>query len=318
MPEYKKFETESRFEDLDDLIGRINDEMRDIGLEGRIITLESLSYEASNKHWKVDTECSLSCFSNKNVYILRIFYEFGEQTYERIGIQDFSPNLIRKATFFKRPTFETFDKVIERASAWLQKQTKLQFINAQSIDIKMKSSTLVNSREMTFTEHGDYARIFRITFIVKAAEAERPLPRPAILSTRLFLPYNKTDTIHDIKQRLSDWVNPCLEKYRAQLKKTASGTGDDRHLYPRIFSAETVEVFAKDFRNDSPKDIEKAANTDTFLANRFGNKNAYMFFSLRIFYDSSQFCSQLGSVISIDSAHNTPIIAKKTANLHFS
>ncbi len=161
MPEYKKFETESRFEDLDDLIGRINDEMRDIGLEGRIITLESLSYEASNKHWKVDTECSLSCFSNKNVYILRIFYEFGEQTYERIGrrglfavclhnlmtlittkhtgIQDFSPNLIRKATFFKRPTFETFDKVIERASAWLQKQTKLQFINAQSIDIKMKS-----------------------------------------------------------------------------------------------------------------------------------------------------------------------------------
>lgn len=65
---------------------------------------------------------------------------------------------------------------------------------------------------MTFTEHGDYARIFRITFTVKAAEAERPLPRPVILSTRLFLPYNKTDTIHDIKQRLSDWVNPCLGK----------------------------------------------------------------------------------------------------------
>lgn len=159
MPEYKKTEgAESKFEDLDDLIERINEEMRTAGLEGRIITLESLSYEASNKHWKIDTECSLSCFSNKNVFILRIFYEFGEQTYEKIGmnsyntndtllnvvdqhtgIQDFSPNLISKATFFKRPTFETFDKVIERASAWLQKQTTLQFINAQSIDIKMKS-----------------------------------------------------------------------------------------------------------------------------------------------------------------------------------
>lgn len=140
---------------------------------------------------------------------------------------------------------------------------------------------------MTFTEHGDYARIFRITYV----EVERALTRPAILSTRLFLPYNKTDTIHDIKQRLSDWVNPCLgnsfqpynaystnklafiilERYRGQLRKNAGpGAHDDqRYLYPRILSAETVEVFAKDFRNDSPKDIEKAANTDTFLANRY-------------------------------------------------
>lgn len=165
VPEYKKTEgAESRFEDLDDLIGRINEEMRTTGLDGRIITLESLSYEANSKHWKIDTECSLSCFSNKNVFILRIFYAFGETTYEKIGmsaftvfwssdtwlqkvfgqrahtgIQDFSPNLISRATFFKRPTFETFDKVIERASAWLQKQSTLQFINAQSIDIKMKS-----------------------------------------------------------------------------------------------------------------------------------------------------------------------------------
>lgn len=54
-----------------------------------------------------------------------------------------------------------------------------------------------------------------------------------------------------------------------------------------IVSAETVEVFAKDFRNENIRDTEKAANTDTFLANRFGNKNAYMFFSLRIFYDTN-------------------------------
>ena len=87
MPEYKKNESESRFEDLDDLIERINEEMRTTGLEGRIITLESLSYEASNSNWKIDTECSLSCFSNKNVFILRIFYELGEQTYVRIGMR---------------------------------------------------------------------------------------------------------------------------------------------------------------------------------------------------------------------------------------
>ena len=59
---------------------------------------------------------------------------------------------------------------------------------------------------MAYTEHGDYMRIFRITYV----EADQPLVRPAVLSTRLFLPYNKTDTILDIKQRLSDWVNTCL------------------------------------------------------------------------------------------------------------
>jgi len=56
---------------------------------------------------------------------------------------------------------------------------------------------------------------------------------------------------------------------------------------PRLLSAETVEVFAKDFRDDNVIELEKAANDDTFLANRFGNKNAYMFFSLRIFYDNA-------------------------------
>lgn len=62
---------------------------------------------------------------------------------------------------------------------------------------------------MAFTEHGDYIRIFRITYI----EMEQPIhPQPVILSTRLFLPYNRTDTIVDIKQRLSDWINQYLGK----------------------------------------------------------------------------------------------------------
>ena len=59
---------------------------------------------------------------------------------------------------------------------------------------------------MAFTEHGDYMRIFRITYV----QTESPVFRPAILSTRLFLPYNKTNTIIDIKHRLSDWVNQYL------------------------------------------------------------------------------------------------------------
>lgn len=59
-----------------------------------------------------------------------------------LGIEDFFPNQITRATFFKKPTFETFDKVIERGFSWLQQNPLKRFINAQSIDIKMKSRML--------------------------------------------------------------------------------------------------------------------------------------------------------------------------------
>lgn len=99
---------------------------------------------------------------------------------------------------------------MKEAPVWSQSRRQAVITRLINTDCVLsrppQTATLVNSREMTFTEHGDYARIFRITYV----EAERVLPRAAILSTRLFLPYNKTDTIHDIKQRLSDWVNPCL------------------------------------------------------------------------------------------------------------
>ncbi|CAG2173560.1 unnamed protein product, partial [Oppiella nova] len=100
-----------------------------------------LSYDATND-WKIDTEISLSSMSNKNLFIMRIFYEIGTPSTQEIGIQDFLPQLISRGTFFKRPKFEPFDKVIERGFQWLQENPQINFRNAQSIDIKMKSLML--------------------------------------------------------------------------------------------------------------------------------------------------------------------------------
>ena len=54
-------------------------------------------------------------------------------------ITDFVPQQISGGGFFKRPKFEPFDEVIQRASQWLNDNPKVNFRNAQSIDIKMKS-----------------------------------------------------------------------------------------------------------------------------------------------------------------------------------
>ena len=40
-----------------------------------------------------------------------------------------------------------------------------------------------------------------------------PTATPTYLSTKIFLPYKKSDTMSDIKQRLSDWVNQYLGNY---------------------------------------------------------------------------------------------------------
>lgn len=74
----------SRFERLDDVVARLNKTIRSGGIVGRIISVESLQCDASTD-WKIDTEVSLSSFSSKSIFILRIFYEQGSPCTEEIG-----------------------------------------------------------------------------------------------------------------------------------------------------------------------------------------------------------------------------------------
>ncbi|XP_075675875.1 uncharacterized protein LOC113798638 isoform X2 [Dermatophagoides pteronyssinus] len=313
------------FEDLDDVIKRFNDEIiQNNGFDGRILAIESASYDA-NLEWEINTEQTLSILSTKNLFILRIFYETlnndnQEKLLIQIGIEDFHPRQLTRSTFFRRPKFECFDQVIERGSLWLRQQTnqqrQRQFLNAQSLDVKMKSTNPKNgSRSMAFTEHGAYMRIFRICFF-ESIESESSIlqqqqqqqqsssPPPMInLGNRLFTPTKRTDTITDIVQQLHDWIKHYTEKLRLRQKtlddmdeimmmtKESSSSSsppliNDDVDDDRILSAETVEIFMKDLPTNR-SDIERAANDDTFLVNRFGNKNAYLFFSFRLFYDST-------------------------------
>ena len=211
----KKIDGDSRFEELDEVIERFNAQIQtNGGIQGNILTIETVAYEANND-WKIDPQASLSSLSSKNILILRIFYlENNEQkSIIQMGIEDFAPKQLSKATFFKRPSFETFDKVIVRASNWLQNNChSKQFINAQSIDIKMKSAhnSQWNTRLMAYTEHGDYIRIFRIAFL--NTHFNSSLDR-IVLSTRLFLPMTITDSTLDIQQRLSEWFAIYLGQF---------------------------------------------------------------------------------------------------------
>lgn len=79
---------------------------------------------------------------------------------------------------------------------------------------------------------------------------------------------------------------PPYDDVSAAASPSASSSDiGQRPPQPRILTAETVEVFSRDFRDDHIMELEKAASGDTFHFNRFGNKNAYMFMAIRVMID---------------------------------
>jgi len=137
--DFEPFRKDGNFENLDDVVSRINAKIRAQNFDGRrLITIESLNVEA-NGDWKIDTELSVAEESSRHVTIIRLFYEEGPCLEEEIGIADFTPHHLSGGSLFKRPHFEHFSSIIDRASQWLSDNPEINFLNAQSIDIKLKS-----------------------------------------------------------------------------------------------------------------------------------------------------------------------------------
>ena len=138
------------FENIDDLLARVNERiaMPD-AKKWNFISLQSFKVEA-NSDWNMkDPEVSLAEESSRHLIILRLFYEefnysdkeFWSSTNQvvTICIEDFKPRHLSGGSFFKRPQFEPFLSLVQRSSKWLTSQSGVQFLNAQSIDIKVKS-----------------------------------------------------------------------------------------------------------------------------------------------------------------------------------
>ncbi|CAG2161784.1 unnamed protein product [Oppiella nova] len=284
--DFEPLRKEGNFENLDDVVARINAKIRAQGFDGRrLITIESLNVEA-NADWKIDPELSVVEESSRHVTIIRLFYEQGDCLEEEIGIADFTPHHLSGGSLFKRPHFEQFSSIIDRASQWLSDNPEINFLNAQSIDIKLKSRVLANivschfathantvtkvdTRACSHTEHGDYVHILRVAY-TKPFEPEvehtggPPPPAPIYLSSKVFL-VTKNDVLDDIHHRINNWI------------KEASQV--EERFKSRLLSAETVEVFAKDEHN-----LEKALE-QTFQCNRLGSMNTFAFSAIRVYFD---------------------------------
>lgn len=97
VPECNEINENSKleFERLDECLAKLNDLIRNGLIKGRILSIETAACEATVE-WKIDTECSFTALTSKNVNFLRCFYIENEclEAGERIRIMDFIPDHI--------------------------------------------------------------------------------------------------------------------------------------------------------------------------------------------------------------------------------
>lgn len=154
---------ENYFESIDDLVQSVNERLqKPDAARWKLIALESLKVEA-NGDWMIDCEQSLVEESTRHVTILRLFYEecnFQDEDLwpmkdeiVAIEIEDFKPRHISGGSFFKRPQFEPFSRLVQRAAKWLTNQSTLRFMNAQTIDVRVKSCKFAIILGLKFTNN---------------------------------------------------------------------------------------------------------------------------------------------------------------------
>ena len=291
-----------RFKKLDVVLERINREIQsgktDLKM-GEIITIETLYFPVATSEWKIDYTNSAHLFPSRCVSIIRIFYSEAPTevtTFPLIGIKDFAPKQISGGSFFKRPVFEQFSDVLSRASDWISQNPDHEFKNAQCLEVKMKSMNRIDTKIMSHNaDRGDYIRIFRVAFTKRpedhgsspepsssstngATVGENygnPPPAPIFLSTIIFTPADPDATVQEIRRKIHEWVEVATREVRM-----AEGMIPAGHR-PRLLSAETVEIFTKDFTEDEIR----SETENTFKPNRIGTLNQFLFMAFRIYFD---------------------------------
>ena len=104
------------------------------------MNVETVSIPIEGNNWSVDTECSFWSDNQQqkcdNIFILRIYFEYGTTTREHLEIVDFLPRCFTWDSPLAVPNYESFSSLLTRASQWLREQSSgVRFCSCQTIEI---------------------------------------------------------------------------------------------------------------------------------------------------------------------------------------
>ncbi|CAG2176167.1 unnamed protein product, partial [Oppiella nova] len=106
---------------------------------GRVLSVETVPIPVECNNWSVDTEQSYWSDehqkNNNMVFILRIYFEYGNTTREQLEIIDFIPRVQIWDAPLAVPIYESFSSLLKRSSDWLRDQAPgLRFLSCTTVD----------------------------------------------------------------------------------------------------------------------------------------------------------------------------------------
>ncbi|KAG0443795.1 hypothetical protein HPB47_014518 [Ixodes persulcatus] len=256
------------FETLHELLERYNQQLRYQPMPGELPWPPHYSnFDPDRSYW--------SEYGGRNrhfLFVVRVFYELGSAGCEEIGVADFVPQCTTTGGLFSFPRYEPFCNVIGRSAQWCSQQRSLRFCNAQSLEVKLKSGTTVDTQRMSYTEHAErttfYVRVLRVAYSKEPAEAGLLPPSPPLaLHCKTFLPLQLTrglfvpefESLSATKKRLEAWIR-------------ATGA--------RVLSCETVAM--RLFTGG-----EAHTGIESSFTYNNGNRSEYWIFVLRLYLDGA-------------------------------
>ncbi|KAL1421551.1 hypothetical protein MTO96_022990 [Rhipicephalus appendiculatus] len=236
------------FETLHELLERYNQQLMHQPAPGRVLAVETQemkipsysNFDPDRSYW--------SEYGGRNrhfLFVVRVFYELGSTSCEEIGVADF----------------------------WCSQQGSLRFCNAQSLEIKLKSGTMVDTQRMSYTEHAErttfFVRVLRVAYSKEPIPVEGGLPPspPLALHCKTFMPLQLTRGIF-----VPEFESLSATKKRVEAWIRATGA--------RVLSCETVAM--RLFTGG-----EAHAGIESSFTYNNGNRSEYWIFVLRVYLDGT-------------------------------
>ncbi|XP_054167426.1 probable serine/threonine-protein kinase DDB_G0276181 [Oppia nitens] len=148
------------YESLDEMLVRVNDLFATKPLEGRILSVETVPIPVESTNWSVNTETSYWSYdyqkNNNTVYILRIYFEYGNPAYERLEIIDFIPKVQIWDTPLAVPVYESFSSLLSRSSQWLRNESQnIRFLSSNTVETPIDYAFNTESIKENLNEDND-------------------------------------------------------------------------------------------------------------------------------------------------------------------
>jgi len=257
----------SNFENLSELINRLNHNLQTDPLEGNIISIECVNIPILN--YEIDVE---RVYYADNMYsdcdklqLVKVYYEISDKTYHHtIGFKDFRPqnDIVDITGPYSSPQLKKYSKLLENANEYYKTTTDQHFLSAQTLEIPFtkyvnNDAQKVSCQEMYYCIDSSsqmrmkFLRTFYTTHSHRRFQVNEHQSfdlQSVLFSPRFTDPkhgghgFNHNDNFQVLKARINHWLTTTSPKFLSiETVVTANDTTPDEAIENCLKKLDTNE-----------------------------------------------------------------------------